>query len=200
MNPVEREQIPTLLRPLLGLPNAPTPDRVLFATWHEVFQAEGVPAELARDAILEVLRTAEFFPSPAVVLRAARKLREEAYRARERAELNRRIHEAAQRRTLAPGPAEKRRPLPPGYPPRDGPPRDPKNARWTPKASPVLGADGQPDPFWPELPDREPAWRRKMRYDHGIDSWEQASALTVEAARAARKPSESRVHGVRSLI
>ena len=60
--------------------------------------------------------------------------------------------------------------------------------------------DGSPDPEWPELPDREPAWRRKAVYDAGLWSLAQAQAPTLVAARKAAVTPEERGRAPRRMF
>ena len=46
---------------------------------------------------------------------------------------------------------------------------------------PVLTPDGSPDPQWPEIEGRDPAWRRKALVDHGLATYRQAQSITCAA-------------------
>lgn len=69
-----------------------------------------------------------------------------------------------------------------------------------PEPGPVLLPDGSPDPEWPELPDRQPAWRRKALYDAGLWSLAQAQAPTRLAARKAAPNLTERGNGPRKMF
>lgn len=184
--PIEPAHMPRLLAPLTRLPNAPELDAQEFATWTAVMQRNGVTVEEFQRAVLDELETLEFYPPPSRILNRVKANRETAFKASEQARLDDQLREGQRQRAIAAaGDAADKYDLPPGYPPRQGPPIDPTPIKDPSRRGPVLRSDGTPDPFWPEIPGRAPAWRRRLLYDAGLASWESASALTADAARRA---------------
>ena len=69
-----------------------------------------------------------------------------------------------------------------------------------PTAGPVLLPDGSPDPEWPELEGREPAWRRRGLYEMGIWSLAQAQAPTTRQAKMASGVPQAHGRGPRKMF
>jgi len=178
------DALPGLLRPLAMLPNGPEMDRTFYLTWYELLKSDRVSVEEAARAIVGVLRTERFWPAPALVLDMVKRQRLEVAKAAAQAETDARLREGQTRR-LAPGRPvpEPKYAVPEGYPPSRGPARAPRPAGSMPTGR-IVRADGSPDPYWPEIKGRGPAWKRKALYDHGLWSWAKASAITEKAARA----------------
>lgn len=170
-------------QPLEVLPNAPELDRAEYVTWHTLLADEGVSAPELRRAVVDVLKREKFFPPPSTVL--------ERVTANRLSDGARRRDEEARAALRAPGPAiEAAAPAEPAageWAPLEGlevpPPRNPPPKGKYPHFGRVRLPDGRLDPRWPEIPGRDPAWRRRLLYDHGIVSYEAATASTIDRAR-----------------
>lgn len=200
---VEPQDIPQLLGMFDAVKGKPDMSDTVVAAWFAVCQRHDVTIEEFREAAVRHLSRAEFFPAPAQMVTHVRQIRMDKRKLQERAVQEADRQEAHKRAELAEADAEPSAP-PEGYPWRKGPPIDktPLGAR-SRIQYPVRGEDGKPDPYWPEIPGRGPAWRRKLLYDAGLASWEHCSALTMADAKKA--PSkldapDNRGGGIRRLI
>lgn len=180
---IDNRQAMRIIAPLLTLPGAPEAAAAV-AALVPVLRKRNVSARELEQAVMRAMEREEFYPPPAKVLSHCMgvqlDLRKEADRRRQQQS----FEAAAQRRALPAAEDDSTDAIPEGYPWRAGPEIDPRPiADSSRRQSPVLDADGNPDPYWPELPGREPAWRRKLLYDAGLWTWERASALTAADAR-----------------
>lgn len=193
--PVTNSQVSEALAHLSALPQAPA-----LQTYVPPFAAELNAQKISlvelRLGVRRAYQRETYFPPPAKLLNHIGEAKREAYAAKQRERQERDLAQAREQRALpaASDETSDKYAIPEGYPQREGPPRTPRPADETP-TGPVLREDGTPDPYWPELPEREAAWRRKMLYDHDLCSWEYASALDLD--RAKRAVNRMRVSGER---
>lgn len=160
------------LRPLQTMPNAPDFDPGDYEAWAVALADENViEAELHR-ALLAVLKTERYFPTVAVILEAVMKQRVADAETRRQQETRDRIRERRESFESLPPPetvdGEE-------FAPMDGLPVPPAREPLSPGEmqrrnmfGPVRLPDGRLDPRWPEVEGREEAWKRKMRFDHGL--------------------------------
>lgn len=180
---VTTSQIIEALGPLAQLPQAPEIDAFARTLTIELNQQRITLMEV-RGGVRRAYQKETYFPPPAKLLVHIGEAKREAYKAKERERQERELAAAREQRALpaSSDDVSDKYAIPEDYPPKVGPPRTPRPAGDTP-TGPVLRDDGTPDPYWPELPERDAAWRRKMLYDHDLCSWEYASARTIEQAK-----------------
>lgn len=192
------------LAPLLRLSaNAPDLDEGTYHDWFAVLEDENVTAEELGQAAFDIAKKENFFPSPAQVIEAIGARRRANFIERQQRETADRIRERQESfRALDELPA----PEHPGsgdFAPMEGlevpPPRDPRPARDI-TFGPVRLLDGRLDPRWPEIKGREPAWRRKARYDSNLCSYEAANAPTAADAKRLADPVQTHITGVKRLL
>ncbi len=181
----------SVLKPTALLANAPKLDGELYGFLLAVLVEEGVTQDELRAAIVEVVKSSEFWPGPAKLLALVQRHREASYAARqEHAATNATLERQEYMKRLAASYEEQPEVE---FAPMDGlpvpPPREPLPADVMQRRNlfgPVLLPDGRRDPRWPEVKGREPAWRRKMAYDHGLYSYRVATAPTTNDAMRAK--------------
>lgn len=162
-SPLTPAAIGIALRPIVLLPGAPQLTEQLARTLLALFETERITCEELAQAVVDTLRLKEFWPAPAFLIERVQRNREEAFLARR--ERERRAKLEASRRPEVAGSAHTH-------------------------IGPVTLPDGSPDPDWPEIEGREPAWRRKLLCDLGVWSRATATARTTSAARGAGRASE----------
>lgn len=172
------------LGPLFALKFAPEFDRDVTAGWLVALTRANVEPEELPDAVADLLQRAKEFPAPADLLERVHARRRAAFLAEQASETLERLRERREPfQELPAGAADEVAPLEGLEVP---PPREPLRAE-TMQRRGMFGAvrlpDGRLDPRWPEVKGREPAWRRKMLYDHRIVTYRSATAANVRDAR-----------------
>jgi hypothetical protein len=174
------------LGPLFALRFAPDFDRDVTTGWLVALTRANVEPEELPDAVADLLQRAKEFPAPADLLERVHARRQAAFLAQQASETLERLRERREpfQELPAAAPAED------AVAPLEGlevpPPREPLRAETMQRRGlfgPVRLPDGRLDPRWPEVKGREPAWRRKMLYDHGIVTYRSATAPNVRDAR-----------------
>ena len=201
MSDLSTEALRIALRPLELLANAPDLDDALIAFLGALLSSERVTRAELMAAIVDITKRQDFWPGPKAILDSVQRARQASFLAgqAEEREARARTYRETLPSPLDPEPAAGEVAELDGLP--VPPPREPLPAQEMQRRGlfgPVRLSDGRLDPRWPEHKGREAAWRRKMRYDHGLCSYAEANAPTAAAARALR--GSRREAGVRRLV